>query len=226
MSEFFKFPHTSHLTWLADGAPREDKVLAAAATAAFLDGPVIIEEKLDGANIGLSIVEGEIRIQNRGQYVPQPFDGQYAKLDAWLQVHRHGILDTLEDHCILFGEWCAASHSIAYDSLPGLFLAFDIYDRQAGSFWTVADRNLLASHARLPVVPEIARGLFTLEEVISLVTESKSCFTDAPLEGVVLRREEGRELDRRAKVVRADFVQTIDDHWRSRKIVWNTVEYR
>jgi hypothetical protein len=35
---------------------------------------------------------------------------------------------------ILFGEWLAAQHSIAYDSLPDLFLAFDIYDKEAGRF--------------------------------------------------------------------------------------------
>ena len=39
---------------------------------------------------------------------------------------------------ILFGEWCAYQHTVPYDNLPDLFLAFDLYDQSlnngAGGF--------------------------------------------------------------------------------------------
>jgi hypothetical protein len=36
-----------------------------------------------------------------------------------------------------------------------------------------------------------------------------------------MRRDSPTECLQRAKLVRADFAQGIDDHWRSRPIEWN-----
>ena len=73
-TDFFRFPHTPHLAWLGKGTPRDDKVLSPAEVDDFLKYPkVVIEEKLDGANMGISISsEGEVRVQNRGQYLTKP----------------------------------------------------------------------------------------------------------------------------------------------------------
>ena len=67
MPDFFRFPHTPHLAWLGAGSPRDDKVLSAAQAQALLAGEVVVEEKLDGANLGFSLAtDGELRAQNRG----------------------------------------------------------------------------------------------------------------------------------------------------------------
>ena len=65
---FFRFPHTPHLAWLGEGVPRDDKVLSPPEVAVLLGADVVVEEKLDGANLGISLSpEGEVRAQNRGQ---------------------------------------------------------------------------------------------------------------------------------------------------------------
>jgi hypothetical protein len=51
---FHKFPHTPHLFWLGDGKPRADKVMSPNEVAEFLTGELLVEEKVDGANMGLS----------------------------------------------------------------------------------------------------------------------------------------------------------------------------
>lgn len=67
---FFRFPHVPHLAWLGKGQPRDDKVLSPDEAAALLSGEVVVEEKVDGANIGFSASEdGELRAQNRGSYL-------------------------------------------------------------------------------------------------------------------------------------------------------------
>jgi hypothetical protein len=69
-ADFFRFPHTPHLAWLGEGSPRDDKVLFASEVTALLAGNVVVEEKLDGANVGLSLTpDGGLRAQNRGQYL-------------------------------------------------------------------------------------------------------------------------------------------------------------
>ena len=55
MTDFFRFPHTPHIAWLATGAPRDDKVLSPDEAHELLAGEVVLEEKLDGANLGFSV---------------------------------------------------------------------------------------------------------------------------------------------------------------------------
>ena len=91
---FHKFPHTPHLLWLGDGAPREDKVLTPGEAAAFLAGELIIEEKVDGANMGLSLgPDGRVRAQSRGNYLaPGRCHAQWNPLWPWL-AERRGQLE-------------------------------------------------------------------------------------------------------------------------------------
>jgi len=64
-SDFFRFPHTPHIAWLAQCTPRDDKVLSPQEATELLGADVVVEEKLDGANLGFSLSpEGELRAQN------------------------------------------------------------------------------------------------------------------------------------------------------------------
>ena len=227
MSDFFRFPHTPHIVWLGEGVPRDDKVLSATEVNALLSGEVVIEEKLDGANLGLSLDEsGLVRAQNRGQYLGAPHAGQFARLPAWLAQHEAGLHFVLRPELMLFGEWCAARHSLAYERLPDWFLLFDVFDRDAGQFWSVPRRNALAAQAGLLTVPTIQRGATTLKALIGGVQSWPSRYRNGPLEGVVIRRESATACEGRAKLVRPDFTQAIDSHWRKRAIEWNRVDYR
>lgn len=222
MNDFFRFPHTPHLAWLGKGAPRDDKVLAPAEVAALLANEVVVEEKLDGANLGVSLAsDGGLQVQNRGQYLMPPFSGQFSRLPSWLAMHEGGLVSVLKPGLILFGEWCAARHSLYYDNLPDLWLLFDVYDRDSGRFWSVERRDTLAATAGLRCVPRLARGHFRLDQLKRMVATERSRCGTGPLEGVVVRQDAGDWSIARAKLVRSEFTQAIGDHWRSRRIEWN-----
>ncbi|HBA86881.1 MAG TPA: DNA ligase [Geobacter sp.] len=223
---FFRFPHTPHIIWLGEGVPRDDKVLTPSEVNGLLAGEVVVEEKLDGANLGISVSdEGKLRTQNRGQYLVEPYDGQFKELSSWLKNREESLFESLGDKLILFGEWCAARHSLAYDRLADFFIVFDVYDRQSKRFWSSARRNELAKRLDLKVVPEVFKGKATVASLKKLLQSHTSAFRIGPMEGVVVRRESGDWLDERAKLVRPDFTQSIDEHWRSRKIEWNRVDW-
>ena len=224
MTGFFRYPHTPHLVWLGNAPPRDDKVLPQAEASALLSGSVIVEEKLDGANLGISVGDdGRLRFQNRGQYLSAPYDAQFSRLNAWAGQHGHSLLPLLQSGLIVFGEWLAARHSISYDSLPDWFAAFDIYDGAAGRFWCVSRRDALIGEAGLSAAPMLSQGRTTLSALTTLVTGGDSRFGADPLEGVVVRRDGERFNYGRAKVVRPGFVQDIGDHWRRRVAEWNRV---
>ncbi|AVS64201.1 DNA ligase [Paracidovorax avenae] len=224
--KFFRFPHTPHLAWLGRSTPRDDKVLSPADAQALLAKEVVVEEKLDGANLGLSFSSnGSLRAQNRGQYLAEPLAGQFAKLPIWLTQHGDTLRSALTPNLMLFGEWCAARHSLNYAALPDWFLLFDVYDRHEGRFWCSTRRNALAASSGLVTVPQIAHGRHTIASLKALVATHSSHYRHGPLEGVVIRQESPLWCESRAKLVRADFIQSIDTHWRKRAIEWNRVNF-
>lgn len=225
MNDFFRFPHTPHLAWLGAGQPRGDKVLSHIEVAKLLNGEVIVEEKLDGANLGFSLgLNGEIRVQNRGQYLETPYRDQFSRLPSWLEAHRENLALSLGQNLILFGEWCAARHSLGYTRLPDWFVAFDVYDRKAGRFWSTRRRNALVKGLGVSAVPSFFTGSTSLRDVKQLLSRHHSSFSDGPLEGMVIRRENDDWLLDRAKLVQPEFTQAITEHWSRRGIEWNRVD--
>lgn len=227
MTAFFRFPRTPHLAWLAPGAPRDDKALTAGEARTLLSGEVLVEEKVDGANLGLSLDSaGGLRAQSRGQYLARPHAGQFKRLAAWLALHEQALVAQLTPDLIVFGEWCAARHALDYTRLPDWWLVFDVYDRrQQGSFLSTARRDTFAARAGLAVVAEVFRGRTTLAGLKKLLLDAQSRYRDGPLEGLVVRQDADRSLQRRAKLIRPEFVQAIDVHWSSRRLQWNRVEH-
>lgn len=220
--DFFRFPRTPHIAWLGDGAPRDDKLLSPAEVDELLQGPVVVEEKLDGANLGVSVgPDGRLRAQNRGAWLTEPMGGQFKRLPQWLAARQARLVDALGEDLIVFGEWCAARHSLDYQALPDWWLMFDVYDRRAGRFWSTRRRDKLALDAQLAVVAKLAEGYETPERLAERVTRGRSRYRDGALEGIVVRREDEDWLLGRGKLVRADFTQAIGSHWRTRRLEWN-----
>ena len=224
MNEFFRFPHTSHLLWLGEGEPRGDKVLMAHELDELLSHELVVEEKLDGANLGISLNEaGELQLQNRGSYLERPYAGQFSRLGSWIGQHEYILRSELNPSLILFGEWCAAQHSLDYASLPDWFLLFDVYDRDSGRFWSSERRNAFARKLGFAVVPELTRGRFDQDGLTALLARANSRYRTGPVEGIVLRADMADWNAARAKLVNKDFVQAIEEHWRNRSIRWNQV---
>lgn len=224
--KFFRFPHTPHLAWLGPGVPREDKVLSSIEVEELLASDVVVEEKLDGANLGFSLApDGSLRAQNRGQYLTEPYFGQFNKLPAWITRHEEALREVLLHDVILFGEWCAARHTLDYAALPDWFLLFDIYDMQARRFWSSERRNKLAHSAKLITVPQVGFGRYTTTTLKNIASDYPSQYRDGPLEGIVIRQESHEWCESRAKLIRPDFTQAMESHWRQRAIEWNRVGF-
>jgi len=218
MSEFFRFPQTPHLAWLGEGHPRGDKVLAPPDVRELLAHELVVEEKVDGANLGFSVDEnGVLRAQNRGAFLDlHEGHGQWKPLPRWLAPRSDDLATALFPDLMLFGEWCYAVHSVRYSRLPDWFLVFDVFDRASGEFWSVARRDAFAAELGLMVVPRLGRGRFDLAGLEALL--GASLLTDGPAEGLYVRHEAGDHLLARAKLVRREFVQAIGEHWSRRAI--------
>lgn len=218
---FHKYPHTPHLVWRGSGTPRDDKVLKPTEVSEFLAGEVIVEEKVDGANLGISIgPAGQLRAQSRGNYLkPGRCHAQWAPLWSWLAARNEELLEGLHPGLMLFGEWCYARHTVPYRRLPDWFLGFDIFDTAVGRFWSVERRDAWLRQRALFSVPEVTRGPIRPKQASSLL--GSSALGDTPMEGIYLRREKDSWLESRAKVVSLAFQQQIEQHWTRRPVIPN-----
>ncbi|WP_295456247.1 RNA ligase family protein [uncultured Thiodictyon sp.] len=114
-----RFPQPPHIAWLGQWLPRDDKLLTRREVDGLLAAELVVEEKLDGTNLGLSLgPDGELRAQNWGQYLIHPLTGQFSRLAPWLAAHRFRLSDALNANLMLFGACCAARHSLDYAGLP------------------------------------------------------------------------------------------------------------
>ena len=88
-----KFPRTPHLLDL--GASTEDDVVLEFFST--LTGKLSIEEKIDGANLGISLDwDGIIRCQNRSHWISSADHPQFRPLDQWIQGHSSSIRRILD----------------------------------------------------------------------------------------------------------------------------------
>lgn len=161
-SDLFKFPRTRHLFDAGGkGVSRDDLLLDQSDEKIFYSSRgrgeqhlVAVEEKVDGANLGISIgTDMRVSFQNRSHFINSKTHRQFNSLDSWLAQHSSGLYEALEPgRHVLFGEWLYAKHSIHYTKLPGYFLAFDIYDRTESRFLSRRERNRQLEGSGVPVV--------------------------------------------------------------------------
>ena len=142
------------------------------------------------------LAHGRLRAQSRGHYLDVGTGGQWRPLWRWLAERQDRLPRLLGRSLILFGEWCYAQHTVAYDALPDWFLAFDVYDRTEGRFWSRPRRDELIEDAGLHAVQLLGAGVFTVKSLEARL--GPSAVGSAPAEGLYLRWDEGDWLVARA----------------------------
>ena len=220
-----KFPRTRHI-FNVGGATVDDRILDAGDSDTFMkEDDVFIAEKVDGAQLGISIDENyKIVIQNRSHYVNSKSHSQFEKLDKWIIDHTESLFQILNQDTILFGEWLYATHSIAYTKLPDYFMAFDLYNKKKKLFYN-RDRLVEAlKDTNVHYVREMYRGKIKDKNQLLKMIEQKSDYTDGRVEGIYLKIFENDYVKARCKLVRNDFI-CGNDHWSKRILQKNKVMF-
>jgi len=218
MTSIVKYPRTPHL----DGSRVQpgDEDLEIVGADALEDVPLVIEEKLDGSNSGVSFdVTGELVLQSRGHVlVGGPRERQFDLFKRWAGSHREALWRILGSRYLMYGEWLYARHTIFYDELPHYFMEFDVLDRETGIFLSTEKRQSLLAGSPVQSVPVIGRS--PVREWDGLLTRSR-CSSSETMEGLYVKWEaEGRVMGR-YKYVRSEFLQEVADsmtHWMDRPI--------
>ncbi|GAB5440561.1 MAG: RNA ligase family protein [Fuerstiella sp.] len=230
--DFTKYPRTPHL--FGSKGTDDDKHLGEAESKAFIaDESLIVEEKIDGTNVGIHFSDsGEMVLQCRGHLITEGMHSQYDLFKQWASVKRHLLEEQLQNRFLLFGEWVYARHSIHYRKLTHYFFEFDIYDKAEEVFLNLERRLSLLEGTEIKTVPVIHTGAIDRDELEALIGPSQfdsrldNPITNRPdnlMEGLYLRTEAEGVVSGRAKCVRPEFVEKIKQstHWQHQQMVPN-----
>ena len=253
LPSLLKYPRTTHLFDSGGTATTTDDLVLPdfhSILHVFCSGKeVVIEEKVDGANLGISLCPftGQLLVQNRSHYISHGEHAQFHRISEWIAEHRISLTEILQTGSrILYGEWMVARHSIPYKRLPGFFVAFDIFDKTSGKFFSRRRFHSTMRDTRIPVVPVITTKKFAAldsqrhnreryqtelkaELVRMLETESRFRSDGGTVEGIVVRVDDDSRtwLDEKFKVVRPDFVRGCGEgkHWATRQIEKQAIDF-
>ena len=170
---------------------------------------LIVQEKVDGSNVGVCKVDGKIIAINRAGWdcLSSPH-GQHRLFAAWVAENTarfNAILGERERVC---GEWLALAHGTVYALTHEPFVAFDVFDASDARVPFARFTERMAT-VRLtsPHVFHDATVACPLSEVAEL--PSRHGAADGIKEGVVYRWERGDRVLMLAKWVRPD---KLDGH--------------
>lgn len=140
---------------------------------------IVVEEKLDAANSGLSFDAGaQLYLQSRGHYLDVNRMGgrerHFNLLKQWGRSQESRLLEILEDRYVMYGEFMHVKHSIFYNALPHLFLEFDVWDRSTETFLDTHGRHELLRDVPVVSVPVLYAGVAPerFEDLLALVQPS------------------------------------------------------
>lgn len=207
------YPRIPHL---APGrGTRDDLVLDAAAASDLLGSEVVVEEKLDGANVVIWFDEsGTARCAPRGGPGAMDRAGQVGPLRAWLALNEVRLRSGLPCWPAVYAEWMLLTHSVRYTTLPSYLIVLDLWDPNRG-FAGVDERNAWCEAAGLVSPPQLWTGapgsVASVERLIGT-----SVWGSETAEGVVVRRM-NVGAPRMAKLLRAGFCRLQDESWQSRR---------
>lgn len=154
-------------------------------TDGILELDLVIQEKVDGANVSVFWRDGEVRCGTRTRMLPkeESFNGfqeavmNNTDIEDWLR----GL-----PHLILYGEWLVR-HTITYpDEAYKKIYLFDIYDTQTNQFFDQERVKEVARILGLEYPHVFVKGKLTEEQIKEYV--GKSAIAPAG-EGVVLKNE-------------------------------------
>jgi ATP-dependent RNA circularization protein (DNA/RNA ligase family) len=182
----------------------------------LLAGKVVVEEKLDGANVGIIRHKRGFHLQKRGSLVGQSEHSQFQYFHHWAHQLKYENIMSMPVGTIVYGELLYAVHTIYYDNLPDYVIMFDVWNGKKyldeNKKYTFIDDHGF-EHA-----PIVAYDYFTREDLNCLMPVASAYGEIA--EGIVVKRYSRKGEYFRGKVVKPQFIKEMEesDHWTHKQI--------
>jgi len=201
---------------------------------------IVVEEKVDGANSGISSLDSDLFLQSRGHYLTGGYRERHFDLfKTWANCWAYQLKNLLGEKYIMYGEWLYAKHTIYYDALSHYWMEFDIFDTEKEIYLDTPSRmKILKDFPFIHSVKVLFEGkldkkedlyklvgksnFITTNHIQNLINESNIQKLDSEkvmketnltdlMEGLYIKVEENGQVVERYKFVRQSFLTTVFD---------------
>lgn len=174
----FKYPRTSHVR--GSRFQHGDHDMEAVPFEGLAGKHLVVEEKVDGANCGISFSEdGELLLQSRGHYLRGgPREKHFNLLKQWSACHQEAFYCALGSRYVMYGEWLYAKHTYFYDALPHYFMEFDVLDTQTNEFLSTPERRKLLVQCPVTPVLVLYEGIVKSQQDLAKMIVRSNFITD------------------------------------------------
>jgi len=164
---------------------------------------IIVQEKLDGSNVGVCKVDGEIIAINRAGYRCSDSPRQlHRDFDDFVMSDPSRFNDILSDRWRICGEWLGTPHGTIYDLKHEPFVVFDMFSQE----------NIRVPHNNVEEYCELVGlttpfvvhhgGPISVNAALEILGENGKHGAQEPCEGLVYRCERKGKVDFLAKYVK------------------------
>lgn len=203
-----EFPKTPHLHQIDDAILSNENLF--------------VEEKIDGANCGITCIDGHPVIRNRTHilnkgYVKKKGAAKQQFRPVWNWYYDNAKKFKHLGDVTLYGEWVWTLHGIHYNKLPDWFVVYDMFEHHTMKFTAPNLRREILEYHGFTNVPLLHEGPITLEELHKLCQQPSDYSSIDQREGVYLKVADGQHTTLRCKLIREGYTQGCN--WNSEKIV-------
>jgi hypothetical protein len=154
---------------------------------------VIVQEKLDGSNVGVALLNGKLYPLVRSGYVANssPYE-QHQYFYQWVWLHEDRFRKVLREGERLIGEWLLQAHGTRYQLPHEPFVAFDLMQgNRRASYAEFSDRV-----SPFFTIPRLIHhgGAFSISAAVKAISISGHGAID-PVEGAIWRVERSSKFD-------------------------------
>lgn len=230
------FPRTKHLPYNPN-ASSNDLIATAEEAQTVFNSLVNIEEKIDGASVGIClhpelglIIRNKDHVLRKGYHKETAAKEQFRSIWGWFYDNQNKFeLINESGPYAVYGEWCVAQHGIYYGHLPDWFIGYDVYDYEVKRFLAPPIARQLLEEAGFSLPYLYMQGKFSMHdyqdlEYMANLPGKWSISTETTTnqnEGIYLKTYDDRYVVDRFKMVRNTFVRGA--LWNSEKIKKNKV---
>lgn len=158
---------------------------------------IIVQEKVDGSNVGVANIQGVIVPLTRAGYVADtsPFE-QHWRFGEWVYAHQTRFLETLAEGERLCGEWLMQAHGTRYELPHEPFVVFDLMRGQERLTCEEVQDRVYPFGFVMPRLIHEGEPL-SIAEALGAIKRSGHGALD-PVEGAVWRVERNECVNKRA----------------------------
>lgn len=155
---------------------------------------IIVQEKLDGSNVGVAKIDGAILALTRAGYLANtsPYE-QHHRFSEWVAANANRFAALLDDGERIVGEWLLQAHGTRYLLRHEPFVAFDIMrGTKRATYAEVRERT-----AGMFVIPHTIHigGPLSIGEAMAKLGDFGAHGALDPIEGAMWRVERAEFID-------------------------------